>query len=379
MHTLDLSLTEEITKVEGAAVLDVQVKAGKIEKCRFGITEYKRFYTQAMQGKPWRGVPSLLARICGTCSNAHILAACKAVESALKITPSRQTQILRRLLINGLYIRDHALLKEELPGVDAVIHLACISNDPSYELDPALGKSINYDALVRVVDTAKDAGVRRFIYASSSSVYGVKVEESVTEDMTLEPLTDYSKYKALGEKYVLSQRSAGFAVLVLRPATVCGYSPRLRLDLSVNILTNHAVNKGRITVFGGGQKRPNIHIEDMADLYVRLVDELDDKIISQTFNAGAYNLSVMEIALHVQKFFRDFRAKEIEIEVKPTNDLRSYRVSSEKIKRELGWQAIFNIQDAVWSLVDAFENGKIPDPDDPKYYNIKTMQKLNIG
>ena len=270
-------------------------------------------------------------------------------------------------------------LEKVMADADCVIHLACISNDPSFELNRALGRSINYDAFLRIIDAAQKAKVKRFIFASTSSVYGIKKEENVTEDLALEPLTDYSKYKAFCEMELRMILQDKLPWVIIRPATVCGYAPRLRLDLTVNILTMAALTKGKTTVLGGSQKRPNINIKDMADLYVRLVDELDDKIISQTFNAGAYNLSVMEIALHVQKFFRDFRAKEIEIEVKPTNDLRSYRVSSEKIKRELGWQAIFNIQDAVWSLVDAFENGKIPDPDDPKYYNIKTMQKLNIS
>ena len=284
----------------------------------------------------------------------------------------------RQLFLREGDIR-HRDLESVMSGIDCVIHLACISNDPSFELNRALGRSINYDAFLRVIDAAQKAKVKRFIFASTSSVYGIKKEENVTEDLALEPLTDYSKYKAFCEMELRMILQDKLPWVIIRPATVCGYAPRLRLDLTVNILTMAALTKGKITVLGGSQKRPNINIKDMADLYVRLVDELDDKIISQTFNAGAYNLSVMEIALHVQKFFRDFRAKEIEIEVKPTNDLRSYRVSSEKIKRELGWQAIFNIQDAVWSLVDAFENGKIPDPDDPKYYNIKTMQKLNIG
>ena len=166
-------------------------------------------------------------------------------------------------------IRDRQLLDKTIPGCDAVIHLACISNDPSFELNPELGKSINYDAFLPLVQIAKDKGVRRFIYASSSSVYGIKDEENVTEDLPLQPLTDYSKYKALCEEVLLKAQAPGFTSLILRPATVCGYSPRLRLDLAVNILTNLAVNTGRITVFGGAQKRPNIHIEDVTDLYVR--------------------------------------------------------------------------------------------------------------
>src|SRR5205823_1532556 len=144
----------------------------------------------------------------------------------------------------------------------------CISNDPSFELDPALGKSINYDAFPPLVKLAKSHGVRRFVYASSSSVYGIKDEEDVTEELPLKPLTDYSKYKAMCEEVLERERAPGFTTLTLRPATVCGYSPRLRLDLSVNILTNLAYHKREITVFGGTQRRPNLHIRDMTDLYV---------------------------------------------------------------------------------------------------------------
>src|SRR5437016_13932196 len=165
-------------------------------------------------------------------------------------------------------IRDRQLLERVMPGCEAVVHLACISNDPSFELDPELGRSINYDAFFGLVDAARDAGVRRFVYASSSSVYGIKDEPNVTEELPLKPLTDYSKYKAMCEDVLLAKRAPGFETVILRPATVCGYAPRLRLDLTVNILTNHAVHDQVIKVFGGQQMRPNIHIEDMADLYV---------------------------------------------------------------------------------------------------------------
>lgn len=175
-------------------------------------------------------------------------------------------------------IRDAGLLDRELAGVDAVIHLACISNDPSYELNPDLGKSINFDAFLPLVSLAKKHKVKRFIYASSSSVYGVKEEDAVTEDLPLTPLTDYSKYKALCEEVLLKEANDEMACLILRPATVCGYSPRLRLDLTVNILTNFAVNKGEIQVFGGSQKRPNIHIDDMSDLYLQSLQWPREKI-----------------------------------------------------------------------------------------------------
>ncbi|MCX5713355.1 MAG: SDR family oxidoreductase [Candidatus Omnitrophica bacterium] len=277
-------------------------------------------------------------------------------------------------------IRDRALIERELRGIDAVIHLACISNDPSYELNPELGKSINYDATVQLVDLAKQSGVSRFIYASSSSVYGVKEEENVTEDMPLEPLTDYSKYKALGEKYLLSQRSPGFAVLILRPATVCGYSPRLRLDLSVNILTNHAVNKGKITIFGGEQKRPNIHIEDVTDLYIKSLEYPVEKIDGKIFNAGYFNMKMKEIAAVVKKVVaNEMPHKSIEVVTTVTDDNRSYHISSDKIKRELGFEAKRPIEEAVRDLCVAFNSGKVLNPlEDKRYYNIKTMQALNL-
>src|SRR5262249_47870099 len=159
-------------------------------------------------------------------------------------------------------MRDRDALDYGLSGCTAVIHLACVSNDPSFELDPALGRSINYDAFLPLVELSKKHGVKRFVYASSSSVYGIKDEENVTEELPLEPLTDYSKYKAMCEDVLLAEREPGFTTLILRPATVCGHSPRLRLDLSVNILTNLAYHKREITVFGGEQGRPNLPIPD---------------------------------------------------------------------------------------------------------------------
>ena len=202
-------------------------------------------------------------------------------------------------------IRHRALLERVIPGCDAVIHLACISNDPSFELDPQLGKSINYDAFLDIVDVSKHSGVKRFIYASSSSVYGVREEENVTEDLPLAPVTDYSKYKAMCEEVLLRERQPGFVTLVLRPATVCGYSPRLRLDLIVNILTNHAVNNKKITAFGGQQMRPNIHIEDVTDLYVKSLEWPDEAIDGQIFNAGYENHRVIEIAEMVRSVVND--------------------------------------------------------------------------
>lgn len=272
-------------------------------------------------------------------------------------------------------LRDRALLAQTLPGCDAVIHLACISNDPSFELDPDLGKSINYDAFEPLVQVARDSGVQRFIYASSSSVYGIKDEENVTEDLPLEPLTDYSKYKALCEEVLGGYQSPDFTTVTVRPATVCGYSPRLRLDLTVNILTNHAINRGKITVFGGAQRRPNIHIADITDLYVDLLGRRDDEIAGRVWNAGYENHQVREIAEIVRKVV----GEHVEIVTQQTDDLRSYHISSKKIERDLGFVPRHTIEDAVRDLVTAFKAGLVPDPmDDIHYYNIKMMQSIHL-
>ncbi|MFT4551421.1 MAG: nucleoside-diphosphate-sugar epimerase [Chlamydiales bacterium] len=277
-------------------------------------------------------------------------------------------------LING-DIRDQGLLQNILPGCEAVIHLACISNDPSFELNPELGRAINYDAFGPLVDISKESGVSRFIYASSSSVYGIKSELNVTEELSLQPLTDYSKYKAMCEDVLLEKKTTGFSTLIIRPATVCGYAPRLRLDLTVNILTNHAVNKRKIKVFGGEQLRPNIHVEDMSDLYVRTLELPSSLIDGKVYNAGYENHSIKEIAEMVQSRVGD----DVLTETTPTDDLRSYHISSAKIKEELGFCPRYSIGDAIESLLKAFNQGRVPKAfEDKKYYNIKTMQELNL-
>ncbi|HIM73178.1 MAG TPA: SDR family NAD-dependent epimerase/dehydratase, partial [Alphaproteobacteria bacterium] len=245
-------------------------------------------------------------------------------------------------------IRDQELLKDVLQGCDAVIHLACISNDPSFELNPTLGKSINFDAFEPLVRISKESGVKRFIYASSSSVYGISETENVTEEHPLRPVTDYSKYKGLCEPILLDEQSSDFTPVIIRPATVCGYSPRQRLDLIVNILTNHAVNRGRITVFGGKQMRPNLNIDDVTDLYVQLLAHDARDIAGQIYNAGYQNLTVTDIAetarAVVQRELPD--REHIEIETTPTDDTRSYHISSAKIARELGFNPKWTIEDA---------------------------------
>jgi len=273
-------------------------------------------------------------------------------------------------------IRDVDTLTESMKGCDAVIHLACISNDPSFDLDPALGKSINYDAFRPMVRIAKALKVKRFVYASSSSVYGVKESQNVTEDLSLDPLTDYSKYKAACEEILAEEAAPGFEAVTIRPATVCGYSNRLRLDLTVNILTTHAYYNKKIIVFGGSQLRPNIHIDDMAEAYLTILAAKKEQIDGKIFNVGYQNYSVYDIAKMVNQSF----AEPIEIEVLPTNDNRSYHVSSEKIKRELGFAPRFTIQNAVKDLIEAFEKKWVVDPfNNEAYYNIKQMQALELS
>lgn len=278
-------------------------------------------------------------------------------------------------------IRDPSTVQRSMSGVDHVIHLAAVSNDPSFELDPQLGKSTNFDSFEPLVRTAAEEGARRFIYASTSSVYGVSESPSVTEDHPLRPLTDYSRYKAQCEPILLSHASETFEPIIIRSATVCGYSPRMRLDLSVNILTNHAVNDRKIKVFGGSQKRPNVHIEDITDLYADLLELPGSLVRSRTFNAGYRNLTIGEIALMVRDVVqREFPGiGSIPLETTPTDDLRSYQISSERIKAELGWEPKRTLEDAVVDLCRAFQNGRIPDPlKDDRYYNVRRLQAMRV-
>ncbi|HXM81139.1 MAG TPA: SDR family oxidoreductase [Burkholderiales bacterium] len=279
-------------------------------------------------------------------------------------------------------IRETARLADALRGVEAVINLACISNDASFELDEKLSTSINLDAFEPMVVAAKKAGVKRFIYCSSSSVYGVSESPDVTEDHPLLPLTLYNKYKGMCEPLLWKHQSPGFVCVTIRPATLCGYAPRQRLDLSVNILTNHAINAGKITVFGGSQKRPNLHVQDMCDLYKLLLEVPDEKIAGQTFNAGFQNLSIMEIAQIAKRVVQEeFPEKgDIPIVTTPTNDIRSYHVNSDKIRRVLGFQPCHNVEDAVRDLCKAFKAGRLPESmDDTFYFNVRRIKELKAA
>ena len=272
-------------------------------------------------------------------------------------------------------IRDTSLLEKIIPGHDVVIHLACISNDPSFELNPKLGKSINLDAFEPIVNISRKNKVSRFVYASSSSVYGIKKEKNVTEDMSLEPLTDYSKFKGDCEKILNSYKSDDFIVTTIRPSTVCGYAKRQRLDLVVNILTNHAYHNREIKVFGGDQLRPNVHIKDMVESYLTVLKASPEKINGEIFNVGYKNQTVNELAEDVKKII----GEDIKIIRTKSDDNRSYHVSNEKIKNLLGFETKFTIQDAVKDLKEAFDKNLLPDSfSDEKYFNIKTMNSIKL-
>ena len=270
-------------------------------------------------------------------------------------------------------IRDINTFEAACYGQDAVIHLACISNDTSCQLDEKLSTSINYDAFEPLVIAAKKQGVKRFIYCSSSSVYGVSNAPEVTEDHPLVPLTLYNKYKGLCEPLLLKHQSADFTTVIIRPATVCGYAPRMRFDLTVNIMTNHAAKLGKITVFGGQQKRPNLHIDDMCDVYKLLLVAPAHKIAGQTFNVGYANMKVIEIAELVSRVVSMAYRSDIciPIEVQEHTDNRSYHINSDKIKRELGYEPRRTVEQAVLEICNRFQDGYCKDSlTNPIYLNV---------
>jgi nucleoside-diphosphate-sugar epimerase len=254
--------------------------------------------------------------------------------------------------------------KVPMAGMDAVIHLANVANDPCSDLNSKLNWEVNVLATKLLVEKAIDYSVAQFIYASSGSVYGYKEEPQVTEELSLVPLSDYNKTKMISERVLLSYADE-ILIQIVRPATVCGYSPRMRLDLSVNILTSQAYQNQKITVFGGSQTRPNIHIQDMVGVYLHFLKQGDS--IHGIFNAGFENLSIMEIAQRASSKIKS------EILVSESNDPRSYRLNSDKLLAT-GFKQKFTVDDAMDELIEAFQNGRLKDED--KYYNIRTMKEL---
>lgn len=270
-------------------------------------------------------------------------------------------------------LRNINLLNKYIIDFDCVIHLACISNDPSFELDRKLGKSVNYDYFKSFVRICKNAGVKRFIYASSSSVYGVQKNKNVSENIKPKPLTDYSRFKLKCEKILTRESNKNFVTVTLRPATVCGYSRRQRLDLVLNILVNYAYNKGIVEIYGGSQLRPLIHIKDMVRAYYCLVKAKSKKINGKIFNVGHKNYSVKNLAKLVKKVFQD----KILLKNKESNDKRSYHISSKKFIREMKFKMKYNAEDAIRDLILAFRKKLILKSfSKKKYYNIEMMKKF---
>ncbi|KZN54979.1 NAD-dependent epimerase/dehydratase family protein [Pseudoalteromonas luteoviolacea] len=251
----------------------------------------------------------------------------------------------------------------DLNGIDSIIHLASIANDPCGDLNPKLTWEVSALATMQLADKAKKSGIKQFIYASSGSVYGVKEEEQVTEDLSLEPISEYNKTKMVAERVLLSYAD-DMAVQIVRPATVCGLSDRMRLDVSVNMLTMQALKNKKITVFGGAQVRPNIHIDDITDLYIYMLENPEKT--SGIFNAGFENISIMDIAKMVQSKVN------CEIEVTPSNDPRCYRINSDKLLAT-GFTPKKNVSTAISEIIDAFGNGQLEDQD--RFYNLKWMQR----
>lgn len=250
----------------------------------------------------------------------------------------------------------------DLEGVDSVIHLASVANDPCGDLDPKLTWEISALGTMQLADKAVRQGVNQFIYASSGSVYGVKEEPEVTEELELKPISDYNKTKMVAERILLSY-SRDMVVQIVRPATVCGCSPRMRLDVSVNMLTMQALSKGRITVFGGKQTRPNIHIDDIVSVYLFLLDHPEHRGI---YNAGFENISLMEIAERVAGHVP------AEIVVTESQDPRSYRINSDRLLAT-GFRPEKGVEDAIAEIAQHYRSGELTDDD--RYYNLRWMHR----
>jgi nucleoside-diphosphate-sugar epimerase len=249
-----------------------------------------------------------------------------------------------------------------LDGVDCIVHLSSIANDPCGDLNPQLTWEVSALATMQLADRAKRLGIKHFIYASSGSVYGIKDEPQVTEELELKPISEYNKTKMVSERVLLSY-SDDMTVQIVRPATVCGLSPRMRLDVSVNLLTMQALSKGRITVFGGAQTRPNIHIDDITDVYIFLIEHPE---VTGIYNAGFENISILDIANMVTRYIP------VDIVVTESNDPRSYRVNSDKLLNA-GFKPKKGVDDAVREIIEHYQSGALKDED--RFYNLKWMQQ----
>ena len=276
-------------------------------------------------------------------------------------------------------IRNIKKLKNNLKDIDIFFHLACISNDPTFELNEKLSKEVNYDCFENIVKAAKDKKIKKFILVSTCSVYGISKEKNVTETHKLKPITHYNKFKAMCEPILLKYLDDDFMGCIIRPATVCGFSPKMRFDLSVNILTNFAYNKGYIKVFGGKQLRPNIHIDDITNIYLKLVNFNFKKINKEIFNAGFENLSIDRIAKIVKKTVQKIKKVKIKINYEKSSDIRSYHINSNKIKRKINFKPKYNVEKAILDLCKKFKANDLNDSfTNINYFNIKKLDKIRL-
>lgn len=276
-------------------------------------------------------------------------------------------------------IRDKVIVEKALCGVGTVVHLAAVANDPSFNSAPELGQSINIDCLPYLMGSAKRLGCQRFIYASSASVYGINAEPFVDESQPCVPITDYNRFKAEGEKLLFDLTDSSFQTVAVRAATVCGWSPRQRLDLTVNILTASALARGEITVFGGSQYRPNVHIGDLTRLYTMLVQrESLTSICGSAINVGHENHTVTDIASQVKDIVDQYFSTNVPITTTASDDVRSYRLDSRRVQQQLGFEFIYSIRDAVLEICEQWQSGKFTDSgdvlSDTRYHNVRNMQ-----
>lgn len=268
-------------------------------------------------------------------------------------------------------IRSEKTIVKSLKDIDKVINLACLSNDPSSDIDPELTREINYTANKNVIKLAHDMGIKRYIYASSSSVYGLRSEDNVTEELPVEPISLYSELKARMEDYLFSIKDDNFTTTAVRSATICGYSPRMRLDLLVNILTVSALANGRITIDGGDQVRANIHISDISAFYMMLLDAEHSLIHNEPFNISDSNSTVIDMAHRVQSLIK------CKIEYSEKIDPRSYKLNDDKARKILNFKNSFSIEKAILDIKKSFFEGRIR-IDDINCYNIKKLLLLSL-
>src|SRR4051812_6045509 len=328
------------------------------------------------RSSPWIPFNALgRGRLAGSSMKIFVTGACgyKGTVLVPKLLSAGHDVIALDVMWFGNFLQPHPRLRVvkgdvravdsiDLSGVDAIVHLSSVANDPCGDLDPKLTWEISALATMQLADKAVRHGVKRFVYASSGSVYGVKDEPQVTEDLELVPISEYNKTKMVAERVLLSYKDQ-MAVQIIRPATVCGYSPRMRLDVSVNMLTVQALSKGRITVFGGKQTRPNIHIDDITDLYLFMLDHPEH---TGVYNAGFENLSIMDIAERVVEY------APAKITVSESNDPRSYRINSDKLLAT-GFRPKKSVEDAIKELVHRYRKGELKD--EARFHNLKWMQQ----